>query len=410
MASTQLTCSRFQLPRSRSDTDAHHVSNAKHHSFDLGKNPPLRHRPPPLSLACSSRSMCMGLNGWNKSSSMLSVKAPVFMITFSCPVGRGLVEYQKELLGKDSADIDIALDNMTGQNFCEKVNEYSKLIGEQQKGIGVIQCNPDQSKHLETARMLILDIWIDFVNLRSETYTENSRIPTMNYIITIKTHVDSTTLATALRDSDLIFIIAGMGGGSRSGAAPVVAQISKEAGYLTVGVVTYPFSFEGPCLSIYGDQIQKHAISSSGCRPGPSPPAAPCASGGPSCSLRSVSSFSPTSTTATPTRPHASLASAVRWYPLQFFPTAAELTDMEGESSIVASPFPVPSSSKGHEMEMTKKTAAVVPEMTSSSSMPNLAVAKDGNTKVLPFEFRALEVCLESACRSLEEEGGGGLL
>lgn len=44
-----------------------------------------------------------------------------------------------QLLGKDSADIDIALDNMTGQNFCEKVNEYSKLIGEQQKGIGVIQ-------------------------------------------------------------------------------------------------------------------------------------------------------------------------------------------------------------------------------------------------------------------------------
>lgn len=44
-----------------------------------------------------------------------------------------------QLLGKDSTDIDIALDNMTGQNFCEKVNEYSKLIGEQQKGIGVIQ-------------------------------------------------------------------------------------------------------------------------------------------------------------------------------------------------------------------------------------------------------------------------------
>jgi len=36
-----------------------------------------------------------------------------------------------------------------------------------------------------------------------------------------------------------------MGGGTGSGAAPVVAQISKEAGYLTVGVVTYPFSFEG---------------------------------------------------------------------------------------------------------------------------------------------------------------------
>ncbi|KAJ6819619.1 cell division protein FtsZ-like protein 1, chloroplastic-like isoform X1 [Iris pallida] len=49
----------------------------------------------------------------------------------------------------------------------------------------------------------------------------------------------------ALKDSDLVFITAGMGGGTGSGAAPVVAQISKEAGYLTVGVVTYPFSFEG---------------------------------------------------------------------------------------------------------------------------------------------------------------------
>jgi len=77
---------------------------------------------------------------------------------------------------------------------------------------------------------------------------------------------------------------------------------------------------------------------------------------------------------------------------------------MEGESSAVASPFPGPNSSKGHELEMTKKSTTVVPEMTSSTSMPNLAAAKDGNAKVLPFEFRALEVCLESACRSLEEE------
>ncbi|RVW79878.1 Cell division protein FtsZ-like 1, chloroplastic [Vitis vinifera] len=52
-------------------------------------------------------------------------------------------------------------------------------------------------------------------------------------------------IANALKGSDLVFITAGMGGGTGSGAAPVVAQISKEAGYLTVGVVTYPFSFEG---------------------------------------------------------------------------------------------------------------------------------------------------------------------
>ncbi|KAG6466006.1 hypothetical protein ZIOFF_076231 [Zingiber officinale] len=52
-------------------------------------------------------------------------------------------------------------------------------------------------------------------------------------------------IANVLKDSDMVFITAGMGGGTGSGAAPVVAQISKEAGYLTVGVVTYPFSFEG---------------------------------------------------------------------------------------------------------------------------------------------------------------------
>jgi hypothetical protein len=70
---------------------------------------------------------------------------------------------------------------------------------------------------------------------------------------------------------------------------------------------------------------------------------------------------------------------------------------MESESSPVASPFPVPNSSKEHELEMTKNSTSVVPEMTSSNSMPNLDAAKDGNTKVLSFEFRALEVCLGPA-------------
>jgi cell division protein FtsZ len=52
-------------------------------------------------------------------------------------------------------------------------------------------------------------------------------------------------ISNALKDSDMVFITAGMGGGTGSGAAPVVAQVAKEAGYLTVGVVTYPFCFEG---------------------------------------------------------------------------------------------------------------------------------------------------------------------
>ncbi|MEM9946754.1 MAG: cell division protein FtsZ [Cyanobacteria bacterium P01_D01_bin.36] len=49
----------------------------------------------------------------------------------------------------------------------------------------------------------------------------------------------------ALEGSDLVFITAGMGGGTGTGAAPVVAECAKEAGALTVGVITRPFTFEG---------------------------------------------------------------------------------------------------------------------------------------------------------------------
>ncbi len=52
-------------------------------------------------------------------------------------------------------------------------------------------------------------------------------------------------IATALDNADLVFITAGMGGGTGTGAAPIVAEIAKEMGALTVGVVTRPFIFEG---------------------------------------------------------------------------------------------------------------------------------------------------------------------
>ncbi len=56
---------------------------------------------------------------------------------------------------------------------------------------------------------------------------------------------DRDRIADALADSDMVFITAGLGGGTGSGAAPVVAEIAKEAGALTIGVVTKPFAFEG---------------------------------------------------------------------------------------------------------------------------------------------------------------------
>ncbi len=52
-------------------------------------------------------------------------------------------------------------------------------------------------------------------------------------------------LEEALQGADMVFVTAGMGGGTGTGAAPVIAQVAKEVGALTVGVVTRPFSFEG---------------------------------------------------------------------------------------------------------------------------------------------------------------------
>jgi cell division protein FtsZ len=56
---------------------------------------------------------------------------------------------------------------------------------------------------------------------------------------------DSEKIADALRDSDMVFITAGMGGGTGSGAAPVIAEIARDMGALTIGVVTKPFQWEG---------------------------------------------------------------------------------------------------------------------------------------------------------------------
>jgi tRNA nucleotidyltransferase (CCA-adding enzyme) len=83
-----------------------------------------------------------------------------------------------KLLGLESADIDIALDTMYGRDFAERVNAYLVSTGAPPSGVGVIAANPAQSKHLETATMRVHGLWLDLVHLRSETYADDSRIPT----------------------------------------------------------------------------------------------------------------------------------------------------------------------------------------------------------------------------------------
>ena len=64
---------------------------------------------------------------------------------------------------------------------------------------------------------------------------------------------EKEAVATIIDGADMIFVTAGMGGGTGTGAAPIVAQIAREMGALTVGVVTRPFNFEGPKRMNRGD-------------------------------------------------------------------------------------------------------------------------------------------------------------
>lgn len=65
---------------------------------------------------------------------------------------------------------------------------------------------------------------------------------------------DRDRISEVLRGSDLVFITAGMGGGTGTGSAPVVAEVARELGALTVAVVTTPFQFEGPKRSRQGEE------------------------------------------------------------------------------------------------------------------------------------------------------------
>ncbi|PXF41921.1 CCA tRNA nucleotidyltransferase, mitochondrial [Gracilariopsis chorda] len=77
----------------------------------------------------------------------------------------------------EHVDIDIALDTMLGIHFAERINRYLDEHHMPHASVGLIQKNPDQSKHLETATMRVMDVCLDLVNLRTETYSHDSRIP-----------------------------------------------------------------------------------------------------------------------------------------------------------------------------------------------------------------------------------------
>ena len=91
-----------------------------------------------------------------------------------------------KLLGLQSHDIDVAINNMTGKAFAERVHQLfegespSQIHGFKRSDISKVHnvdANPEKSKHLATAILRIRNLDLDFVNLRKEVYTDDSRAP-----------------------------------------------------------------------------------------------------------------------------------------------------------------------------------------------------------------------------------------
>ncbi|CAN6691477.1 unnamed protein product [Malus baccata var. baccata] len=133
-------------------------------------------------------------------------------------------------------------------------NAVNRMIGSGLHGVDFYAINTDSQALLQSAAEYPLQI--------GELLTRGLGTGGNPFLGEQAAEESKEAISNALKGSDLVFITAGMGGGTGSGAAPVVAQISKEAGCLTVGVVTYPFSFEGRKRSLQAfeaiEKLQKN--------------------------------------------------------------------------------------------------------------------------------------------------------
>ena len=118
------------------------------------------------------------------------------------------------------------------------VNAINRMIDSGLRGVEFIAINTDAQQLLMSAADVKVDIGRELTRgLGAGADPEIGRRAAED-------HVDE--IEAVLRGADMVFVTAGEGGGTGTGGAPVVARIAKQTGALTVGVVTRPFSFEGP--------------------------------------------------------------------------------------------------------------------------------------------------------------------
>jgi cell division protein FtsZ len=116
-------------------------------------------------------------------------------------------------------------------------NAVKHMIDNQVEGVDFICANTDAQALSDIASRTVLQLGGDITKgLGAGANPEIGRAAAME---------DRDRIADALRGADMVFITAGMGGGTGTGGAPVVAEVARELGILTVAVVTRPFAFEG---------------------------------------------------------------------------------------------------------------------------------------------------------------------
>ena len=121
-----------------------------------------------------------------------------------------------------------------GGGGCNAVN---RMIDSGLKGVDFIVANTDSQVLIKSLAPTKLQIGSELTNgLGAGANPEIGREAALE---------SKAEIEEALRGADMVFVTCGMGGGTGTGAAPVVAEIAQDLGALTVGIVTKPFSFEG---------------------------------------------------------------------------------------------------------------------------------------------------------------------
>jgi cell division protein FtsZ len=136
-------------------------------------------------------------------------------------------------------------------------NAVKHMIDNQVEGVDFICANTDAQALSDIHSKTVLQLGGDITKgLGAGANPEIGRAAAME---------DRDRIADALRGADMVFITAGMGGGTGTGGAPVVAEVARELGILTVAVVTRPFPFEGKKrLQVASDgvcELQQHVDS-----------------------------------------------------------------------------------------------------------------------------------------------------